>query len=363
MKYFLIMNPGSGGGSQEKVEKIIAIFHQNKLDFDYKLTDSLEDAYTLSVEGNHKGYKIIVAVGGDGTINRVINGFYDATGRRISSTKLGVIHTGTSPDLCKSYNIPLNIEQAIKTVFVGKSQAISIGKITYTGAYDKGLEGLPLQLLQSQQSQQTQQPHQPQGKIRESEIAQHGVPLPIKEVGVSQSNVQTSYFACCANIGLGAFVARSANSGIRKYIGDYAGTFVSLIKTLFKYRPNHFSVKLDGQMQVLENVYNIAVGKTTYIASGIKVKNQLNPGDNRFYALIIKEIGVADWFGVLRKLYSGKRFADTKTMSLRYASTIEVYGNRINPELEFDGDPIGFLPCMIESALDPLDLICEVHDE
>lgn len=328
MRYFLIMNPGSGGGSKEKVEKILAIFQQNRFEFDYRLTDTLEDAYTLSVEGNTKGYDTIVAVGGDGTINRVINGFYDSEGRRISSSKLGVIHTGTSPDLCKSYNIPLDIEQALNTVFAGKIQEISIGKITYTCAYDQGLEGLPLQ---------------PLSKINR--------------------NVETSYFACCANFGLGASVARSANSGIRKYIGDYAGTFVSLIKTLFNYKPNSFFTRFDGPSEVLEEVYNISVGKTTYIASGIKVKNQLTIGDKRLYALIVKEIGWADWFNVLMKLYSGKRFVNTKSMSLQYASSIEVYGNSKNPEIEFDGDPRGFLPCSIETALDPLDLICEVHGE
>ena len=331
MRFFLIMNPGSGGGSRQKVNKILAVFRQNNLEFDYKLTDTLEDAYTLSVEGNSKGYETIVAVGGDGTINRVINGFYDSLGRRTSSSKLGIIHTGTSPDLCKSYNIPLEIDQALNTVFAGNSNQISIGKITYTCTYDKGLEGLPLPSLQ------------PQSKMN--------------------GNEQTSYFACCANIGLGASVARSANSGIRNYIGDFAGTFLSLIKTLLQYRSANFSVSLDGQLQVFEKVYNIAVGKTTYIASGIKVKNQLTHRDNRFYTLIIKDIGFADWVGVIRKIYSGKRFVNNNTMSLRYASSIEVYGNRINPEVEFDGDPRGYLPCVIETARDPLDLICEVHDE
>ncbi len=325
MRYFLIMNPGSGGGSRDKVKKILAIFHKNRLEFDYKLTDTMEDAYTLSVEGNIKGYDTIVAVGGDGTINRVINGFYDPMGSRISSSKLGVIHTGTSPDLCKSYNVPLDIEQALKTVLAGKSGKIPLGKITYTSVYDKGLDGLPLSM--------------------------------------ENEHIQTSYFACCANIGLGASVARNANSGIRNYIGDFAGTFVSLIITLLKYQPGNYSVSFDGQKQVLGNVYNIAVGKTTYIASGIKVKNQLTPGDSRFYTLIIKDLGFADWAGVLRKIYSGKRFSNNKTMSLQYASSIEVYGNRRNPELEFDGDPRGFLPCVIETARDHLDLICEVQDE
>ena len=325
MRYFLIMNPGSGGGSREKIKKILTIFQSNKLEFDYKLTDTLEDAYTFSVEGNLKGYDIIVAVGGDGTINRVINGFYDFSGRRISGSRLGVIHTGTSPDLCKSYNVPLDLEQALNTVLAGKSREISLGKISYMSIFHKELDGLPLS----------------------------------KENG----HVKTSYFACCANIGLGASVARYANSGIRNYLGDFTGTFVSLIKTLLKYQPTNFSVSFDGQQQVLTKVYNIAVGKTTYIASGIKVKNQLTPGDIRFYALIIKGLRLADWVSVIRKIYSGETFANNETMSLQYTSSIEVCGNSRNPELEFDGDPRGFLPCVIETAQDPLDLICEVQDE
>ena len=328
MRYLLIMNPSSGGGkSKEKFKQILAILNINSLDFDYKLTNSLEDAYNLSFEGNIKGYDVIIAVGGDGTINRVINGFYDHLGRRISGSKLAVIHTGTSPDFCKSYHIPLELDKALNTVLAGKSKLIPISKITYTSVYDKGLEGLPL----------------PLSKITE--------------------NVQTGYFACCANLGLGASIARSANSGIRRYIGDFAGTFVSLIKTLLKYQPINFTVSFDGQKQVIKNVYNIAVGKTTYIASGIKLENNLTPSDRRFYVLIIKDIRFADWAGVIRNLYSGKRFTNNNTMSLQYASSIEVAGSSRNNELEFDGDPRGFLPCVIETARDPLDLICEVDDE
>ncbi|ODA42959.1 diacylglycerol kinase family protein [Desulfosporosinus sp. BG] len=322
MNYFLIMNPGSGGGSKEKIKKILAFFHDNGLQFDYKLTDALDDAYTLSVTGNKLGYDVIVAVGGDGTINRVINGFYDTLGHRISNSKLGVIHTGSSPDLCKSYNVPLDSEQALNTILAGKCEKIPIGKITYTSVYDIEMEGLPLS--------------------KENE----------------RGHVQTGYFACCANIGLGASIARGANSGIRHYIGDIAGTFVSLIKSLLKYQPSNFTVSFDGQEQVLKNVYNIAVGKTTYIASGIKVNNLLSLGDSRFYTLLINDLRVANWAGVISKLYSGKRFTNNKTMSLQYASSIEVYGNNRNPELEFDGDPRGFLPCLIETARDPLDLIC-----
>lgn len=321
MKYFLILNPGSRGGkSKAKFDKIFSFFKNNNLMFDFRLTNSLEEAYTLSVEGNKKGYDIIVAVGGDGTINRVISGFYNSQGARISNSKLAVIHTGTSPDFCKSYELPLNIDQALKAILEGKSIKIPMGRITYLAEYDKSLDGRPL--------------------------------------GLAQEKLRTSYFACCANIGLGASVARGANSGIRESLGDFAGTLISLLKTLRTYRSVNFSVCIDGKCQVLENVYNIFVGKTSYIASGIKVKNKLSLNDSGFYSLTIKNISFVNWVGVLRKLYSAKEVTDSSTMSMQYAQRFEVYGSSRNNELEFDGDPRGFLPCVIEPAQEPLEVIC-----
>lgn len=325
MRFFLIMNPGSGGGkSRKNFNKIFTNFTTNGINFDHGLTNTLEDAYYLSVEANKKGYDVIVAVGGDGTINRVLNGFYDSNGRRSSDSKLAVIHTGTSPDFCKSYGIPLEINQALHTVFMGNSTKIFPGKITYTPFHNQALDGKPL--------------------------------------SKNYEKAKISYFGCCANFGLGASVARIANSGVRKYLGDYVGTFYALLQTLFNYQPGNFNVSFDGQEKLLEKVYNISIGKTTYIASGIKVNNDLSPGDTGFYNLIVQNLGWAGLLGVIRKIYSGKRFANDDIISLGYAHLIEVYGSNKNPELEFDGDPRGFLPCAIEAALEPLDLICEVYN-
>lgn len=322
MRYFLIMNPGSRGGKSKRTfKRICAFLDKNNREYTCRITNSLADAYTLSVEANTKGYDVIVAVGGDGTINRVINGFYDSSCARISQAKLAVIYTGTSPDFCKSYNIPLKIEQALEVLLEGKSKRIRIGKATYTSSFDKKLAGQPLS---------------------------------------AADNTRVSYFACCANIGLGATLARKANSGIRKYLGDFLGTFVSLLQTLIVYKPSDLVFKWDGRRKELAKVYNLSVGKTPYIASGIKVKNVLTTKDENFYTLIVKNMGILDIPSVFKKIYRGKEFANSDVISLEYVGVLEVYGNNTNPELEFDGDPGGFLPCLLETAKDPLDLICGV---
>ena len=86
------------------------------------MTECLHDAYLLSKNANNEGYDVIVAVGGDGTINKVLNGFYDDQGKRISRSRFAVIYTGTSPDFCKSYGIPLDIERAVNFIIRGHSK-------------------------------------------------------------------------------------------------------------------------------------------------------------------------------------------------------------------------------------------------
>lgn len=326
MRYFLILNPGSRGGkSVRKFKQIFSLLDKDNIHYGYKITTSLEDAYEFSAAANEQGYDVIVAVGGDGTINRVLNGFYEKEGKRVSSAKFGVIYTGTSPDFCKSYHIPLPLEQAVDTLVKGKSKKIAIGKIKHISFYDETLDQ--------------------------------------KALPIENDKVTTSYFACCANIGIGPYLARSANSGIRKYLGDFGGTFIALLKTLLHYKPKDFTINFDGKVQKLQRVFNLSVGKTTYIASGIKVNNDLSCEDGRFYNLIVKNMGFFNWIGVFKKIYSGKKFINDPIISLQYAERIEVCGNSQHPEIEFDGDPRGFLPCSIERAQEPLELICEVYDE
>ena len=306
-KYCFIINPGSN--HKRSANKITAIKEElirQEIDFIYWETKNLPDAYHLSKKANLHGFEIIVAVGGDGTINQVINGFYDDNGNRLSASKLGVIHTGTSPDFCLSYNIPIDYMKALETIIRGNSKQTSVARICS------------------------------HNKNQETEVR---------------------YFASCASLGLGAAVARTANSGVRKILGDRLGTFYSILKSLVSYKASELKLICDDESKKVHKNFNTFIGKTSYIASGLRVQHQLSEEDNRLYIISLKNINLWNVIPALRAIYSGKELSNTNYLSFNYAKRIQVLADKINPQIEYDGDPQGFLPCEISIAPDRLELI------
>lgn len=94
------------------------------------------------------------------------------------------------------------------------------------------------------------------------------------------------------------------------------------------------------------------------IASGIKVPIDPKMND-RFYVMGASDIRISNVLGLFRKVYSGKEFKNDKTLWLGYSHRIEVQNQLYNPDIEFDGDPAGFLPCSISAANDSLEIFVE----
>lgn len=79
-------------------------------------------ATEMAREYVEKGYELIIAAGGDGTINEVINGMAE------SSSVLGVIPMGTVNVFALELNIPVEIEAACQVIAAGKRSCIDLGK-------------------------------------------------------------------------------------------------------------------------------------------------------------------------------------------------------------------------------------------
>lgn len=114
-----IVNPISGVGRQKVIEKLI----DEKLDrslFDYEIayTKAAKHAIELSKDAALRKVDIVVAVGGDGSVNEVSKGLIN------TATAIAIIPTGSGNGLARHLNIPLHLKKAMEVINAGKQTSI-----------------------------------------------------------------------------------------------------------------------------------------------------------------------------------------------------------------------------------------------
>jgi diacylglycerol kinase (ATP) len=115
-KICFIVNPVSGIGRQKVIEKLI----YEELDrtiFDYEIayTKAAKHATELASRASADGFDMVVAVGGDGSVNETAKGLIH------SKTALALIPTGSGNGLARHLNIPLDLKDAMKVINTGKT--------------------------------------------------------------------------------------------------------------------------------------------------------------------------------------------------------------------------------------------------
>jgi len=134
-KSVLIVNPSSANGTTGKNWTRIyqEIRRGLKMDLDVRFTDRQGHGTTLATEAIKGGYERVVAVGGDGTINEVMNGFFEK-GKVINpDAALAVMSIGTGSDFVKTLDFPTTPFEAAERIRQGKVWPIDLGKCTFTG--------------------------------------------------------------------------------------------------------------------------------------------------------------------------------------------------------------------------------------
>ena len=123
-KILFIINPISGTGKQKIVERLIKKdLNQNKFVVTIKYTERAGHAISLSSKASKDQYDIVVAVGGDGSVNEVGQSLVD------TDTLLGVIPTGSGNGLARHLKIPLNIKDAILSLNSNNYIRADVGKV------------------------------------------------------------------------------------------------------------------------------------------------------------------------------------------------------------------------------------------
>jgi len=127
--FFFVVNPTSGLG--HRFSGIATRLRRLGVAFSSAATMGPGDATVLSSLARHHDFRAIVCVGGDGTLNEVVNGLATPDGRIDDRAVVGIVPSGTAQDFARGMGIPLTRDDAIDVLLNGRESRIDVGRITF----------------------------------------------------------------------------------------------------------------------------------------------------------------------------------------------------------------------------------------
>jgi len=134
----IILNPTAGNGNGlrllPQIEQLLAKY---KLSYDLVRTENIGHGIELTRQAVKDGYKAIIAAGGDGTVNEVINGLMQCKLEGLALPPLGVLSVGRGNDFAGSMGIPAELEAGVQALVDDRRRTIDIGRVV-GGKYPQG---------------------------------------------------------------------------------------------------------------------------------------------------------------------------------------------------------------------------------
>jgi YegS/Rv2252/BmrU family lipid kinase len=130
-RHLVIVNPVSGRGAGERsIPLLRELLTSQAIEFDIARTERPMHAAELARAGAAQGYDVVVAAGGDGTANEVINGLMAARGAGVDPLPaLGVLCVGRGNDFAFGAGIPRDLEAGCRALASGSRSRIDIGLV------------------------------------------------------------------------------------------------------------------------------------------------------------------------------------------------------------------------------------------
>jgi YegS/Rv2252/BmrU family lipid kinase len=129
----VILNPAAGRGYGARVEpKVRQYLEAEGVDFDLVRTNGPWHAAELAARAAKDGFETVVAAGGDGTANEVINGLM-TTSQTGCTQRMGVIPAGSGSDFATGIGLPTDLQEACRRIASGRCLTIDVGRVTIPG--------------------------------------------------------------------------------------------------------------------------------------------------------------------------------------------------------------------------------------
>jgi YegS/Rv2252/BmrU family lipid kinase len=202
------------------------------------------------------GDRLLVVVGGDGTMNEVVNGAAE------TSAEIAVLPNGTGQDFGRTHAIPTGFDDAVRVALDGETRTIDVGRVALGD--------------------------------------------------------ETRYFANVGSAGMSGSVAHRANS-MSKALGGRVTFFYALTREFLAWQNTEVTVRVDGG-EVRGAMHDVIVAIGQWHGGGMKLAPDASPDDGLFDVVLIGDVNKLDFLTTAPKLYSGKYLSHSKVDHLRSAT-------------------------------------------
>lgn len=134
----VIYNPTAGkGAAAERIPLTESLLKARGLDYDLRVTQGVWHAAELAREAARGGYQVVVAAGGDGTVNEVVNGLMLSLERGDRPPTLAVLSIGRGNDFSYGADVPPDLEGCVELLAAGTTRSMDVGRVS-GGDYPQG---------------------------------------------------------------------------------------------------------------------------------------------------------------------------------------------------------------------------------
>jgi diacylglycerol kinase (ATP) len=283
----VIVNPIAGAGkTAKKWPQILDLLKSLGMDFEHDLTEGPGHAIELAKSAAKNGCELIVSVGGDGTINEIVNGLHNAGS--IGDVTLGIVSTGTGADYIRTVGVPSSCMEACRSLMSPRRLTVDLGVVEYR----------------------------------------------------SNGQMEKRLFVNFAGLGFDAEIVRATTQEF-KALGDTASYLMGLVTTLVIYKNKEISLELDGEVGE-RRICTVLMSNGKYGGGGMLTAPDADPADGFFDVLIVGDLTKPDLLRSLPRIYKGTHLTHPK-VTVKRAREVEIRPAQ-QMAVQADGELLGEAP-------------------
>lgn len=262
------------------------------------------EATSLTEQALTEKFTHIIAVGGDGTVNEVVNGIMNSRGNLSAEAwdkiRLGILPRGTGNDFVKSLNLPQDLKGIHSLIEADQFVAVDLGRVTFI---------------------------------------------------TDEQQKATRYFANITDLGLGGVVAEKLSRST-KWLGKTLTYQLAIIRTFLSYKHQEVSVETDFWNHT-GRIMNLIIANGQFFGSGLGIAPEASLSDGLFDVIVVGEISVLDYLKNLPRLRKSLPIQHPE-VTYHTATDLKIDSPGHQLPIDMDGEFIGYSPMevsMVRGAL------------